>query len=228
MLSTRYLDCEADVSGNENDGIEIHPETAEERFIFNAPANAGAGDPEKYHMSVDKSVVFGDHDSDDEARNLAAQYEARYGNDEIESTDDDDDDEEEYLQRPKKRARRSDDSEDVTTVLEENNTDGVSYTSVPDLEVEKLNTTKSQLVFVPGKTSCVRNIELSATDSETSYVYSLRVNLDKHINGSEQDWKDFQTVYYIMYAATWLASKASSMNFLPLALNPKVTPVFSK
>ena len=103
-----------------------------------------------------------------------------------------------------------DSEEDVTTVSEENNTESsILYRSVPDFEVDKLNTSKSQIVFVPGKTSCQKNTELSSTESETSYVYSLQIHLGKHINGSEQDWKDFQTVYYIMYAASWLASKVS-------------------
>tara|TARA_B100001094_G_scaffold139623_1_gene135030 strand:+ start:362 stop:1009 length:648 start_codon:yes stop_codon:yes gene_type:complete len=202
MIGNQYIDNEAEAS---DDDIEIvQPETAEEHYVFNASEDVGEDDPDQLHRRVDNDI-FDVDDSDDEAMRIAAHYESRYGNEVCEDSDI----EAEEEARPKKRARsvRSDDSEDVTTVSEGDNTDGIAYSSVPDFDVDKLNTTKSQLVFVPGKKSCMRNEELSSSGSSTSYIYSLRVDLSRHVNGSEQDWKDFQTVYYIMYAASWLASK---------------------
>lgn len=212
MIGNQYIDNEAEASDND---IEIvQPETAEEHHVFNASEDVGEDDPDQLHRRVDNDI-FDVDDSDDEAMRIAAHYESLYGNEVCEDSDIEAE-EEGPEARPKKRARsvRSDDSEDVTTVSEGDNTDGIAYSSIPDFDVDKLNTTKSQLVFVPGKKSCMRNEELSSSGSSTSYIYSLRVDLSRHVNGSEQDWKDFQTVYYIMYAASWLASKVSLFNFI--------------
>lgn len=121
---------------------------------------------------------------------------------------------EEDLLPPAKRRRSTETSEESTEsharpLTEAEVDNSVNYQALPDFNVEKQNAPQSQIVFVPEKTSSIKNADLSSTGSEQSHIYSLWLNIEdgKHINGSEQDWRDFQTVYYIMYIASWLAAK---------------------